>query len=169
MWPAALDRQRWDQVRAVLLNPERNTNVRKATRYLLTGLIHCGDCGAALFSRPRNNSRRYLCAGRRPGHQLGIIADPVDELVKEFVLGLLSTPSVREALLAQAGEGDDATLGRTIADLGAAQSRLQADPQLHHGLFGRPRRWHLAHPTRPSIRRHTGGANSRDHGGAKRG
>ena len=27
---------------------------RKATRYLLTGLILCGDCGAALLSRPRN-------------------------------------------------------------------------------------------------------------------
>jgi len=126
VWAAALDRQTWDQLRAVLLNPERNTNVRKATRYLLTGLIHCGDRGAALFSRPRNNRRRYLCAGRRPGHQLGIIADPVDELVKEFVLGLLTTPSVREALLAQAGAGDDGTIGRTLADLGGAQSRLQA-------------------------------------------
>ncbi|MDQ3896179.1 MAG: hypothetical protein M3326_02830, partial [Actinomycetota bacterium] len=46
VWPAALDRQTWDQVRAVLLNPERNTNVRKASRYLLTGLIHCGEFGA---------------------------------------------------------------------------------------------------------------------------
>ncbi|MDQ3641713.1 MAG: recombinase family protein [Actinomycetota bacterium] len=126
VWAAALDRQMWDQVRAVLLNPERNTNVRKATRYLLTGLIYCGGCGGALFSRPRNNTRRYLCAGRRPGHQLGIIADPVDELVKEFVLRLLTTPSVREALLAQAGAGDDGAMGRTLADLGAAQRRLQA-------------------------------------------
>jgi hypothetical protein len=59
-WTAALDRQTWDQVRAVLLIPDCNTNVRKATRYLLTGLIHCGSCGAAVFSRPRNNRRRYL-------------------------------------------------------------------------------------------------------------
>ena len=44
----------WDQVRAVLFNPERNTNVRKATRYLLTCLIHRGDCGAAMFSGPRD-------------------------------------------------------------------------------------------------------------------
>ena len=131
----------WDQVRAVLLNPERNTNARKATRYLLTGLIHCGGCGDALFSRPRNNTRRYLCAGRRPGHQLGIIADPVDHLVKEFVLGLLTTPSVREALLAQAGAGDDGTMGRTLADLGAAQSRLQAldDDFYVHGVLAEGR------------------------------
>lgn len=111
VWAAALDRQTWDQIRAVLLNPDRNTNVRKATRYLLTGLIHCGGCGAGLFSRPRNHTRRYLCAGRRPGHQLGILPDAVDELVRDFVLGLLTTPSVREALLARAGAGDDATMG----------------------------------------------------------
>jgi len=42
VWAAALDRQTWDQLRAVLLNPERNISVRRATRYLLTGLIHCG-------------------------------------------------------------------------------------------------------------------------------
>ena len=126
VWPAVLDRQTWDQLRAVLLNPERNTNVRKASRYLLTGLIHCGGCGAALFSRPRNKTRRYLCAGRRPGHQLGIIADPVDELVKEFVLRSLTLPSVREGLLAQASAGDEGTMGRALSNLGAAQSRLQA-------------------------------------------
>ena len=125
----------------MLLNPERNTNVRKASRYLLTGLIHCGDCGAALFSRPRNNTRRYLCAGRRAGHQLGIIADPVDDLVKELVLRLLTTPAVREALLAQAGAGDDGTRGRTLADLGAAQSRLQGlDDEFYvRGVLGERR------------------------------
>jgi hypothetical protein len=141
VWPAALDRQTWDQVRAVLLNPERNTNVRKASRYLLTGLIHCGDCGAALFSRPRNNTRRYLCAGRRPGHQLGIIADPVDDLVKELVLRLLTTPAVRETLLAQAGTGDEGALGRRLADLGAAQSRLQGlDDEFYvRGVLGEGR------------------------------
>jgi len=127
VWEGALDRQTWDQVRAVLLNPERKTNLGKATRYLLTGVIHCGNCGAAMFSRPRDDHRkRYLCAGRRRGHQLGILAEPVDDLVKERVLGLLTTPSVREALLAQAGAQDDGSMGRTLADLGTAQTRLQA-------------------------------------------
>ncbi|MDQ6784937.1 MAG: recombinase family protein, partial [Actinomycetota bacterium] len=125
-WGAALDRNAWDQVRAVLLNPERNTNAHKATRYLLTGLIHCGTCGAPMFSRPRDDhTRRYLCARRRPGHQLGIIAEPVDDLVKERVLELLTTPSVRQALVAQAGAADDGTMGAKLADLGAAQTRLQ--------------------------------------------
>jgi len=125
VWEGALDRQTWDQVRAVLLNPERNTNVTKATQYLLTGLIYCGTCGAAMFSRPRNDhTKRYLCAGRRRGHQLGILAEPVDEMAKERVLGLLTTPSVRE-MLAQGGPDDDRAMGCTLAALGASQRRLQ--------------------------------------------
>ena len=55
-----------------------------------------------------------------------IIADPLDELVKELVLRLLTTPSVRGELPAHPGAGDDGTMGRTLAALGAAQSRLQA-------------------------------------------
>ena len=110
VWAAALDRHTWDQVRAVLLNPARNTNVRKATRYLLTGLIHCGDV-VPPCSRGRPQRAAYLCAGRRPGHQLGIIAEPLD-LVKEFVLRLLTKPSVREALFAQLAQ---AMKGRWVA------------------------------------------------------
>jgi site-specific DNA recombinase len=125
-WEPALDRPTWDQVRAVLLNPERNTNAHRPTRYLLTGLIHCDVCGARLFSRPRDDhTKRYVCAGRRRGHQLSILAVPVDELVAVRVLDLLTTASVRDALLAQAGTIDDTSLAASLAELGAAQCRLQ--------------------------------------------
>ncbi len=135
IWEEALDRETWDQVRAVLLNPERNTNIGNATRYLLTGLIYCATCGAAMFARPRDDhTKRYLCAGRRRGHQLGILAEPVDEMVKGRVLGLLTTPSVREMLLAQAGAQDDRPMGRTLAALGASQARLQC---LDHDFYVR--------------------------------
>ena len=43
-----------------------------------------------------------------------------------MVLRLLTTPSVREALLAQAGAGHDGTMGRTLSDLGAAQAGCRA-------------------------------------------
>jgi len=126
VWKEAIDRPTWDQVRAVLLNPERNTNAHRPTRYLLTGLIDCGVCGARLFSRPRDDhTKRYLCAGRRRGHQLSILAVPVDELVASQVLNLLTTASVRDAMLAQADASDGTSLAATLAAFGAAQSRLQ--------------------------------------------
>ena len=126
VWEAALDRSTWERVRAVLLNPERSTHVRTPSKYLLTGLIHCGICGGAMFSRPRDShTKRYLCAGRRPGHQLAIVAPPVDELVAGSVLRLLATPSFREALLAGVEGIDEGSMGRTLSDLGAAQGRMQ--------------------------------------------
>ncbi len=101
VWLGALDRQTWDQVRAVLLNPDRATNVRAPTKYLLAGLIECGSCGARMFSRPKaDHTRRYLCARSRPGHQLAIVAQPLDDLVARRTLDLLTAPSFREAMSA---------------------------------------------------------------------
>ena len=112
-WQRAIDRQTWDHVRSVLLNPERLTLRNTPTKYLLTGLIFCGVCGGRMLSRPRDaHTKRYVCAGRRPRHQLGILAQPVDELVASRVLDLLSTPAFREALLTRSGRTDDQSLGR---------------------------------------------------------
>ena len=54
VWEEAIDRQTWDHVRSVLLNPERLTLRNTPTKYLLTGLIFCGVCRGPLLSRPRD-------------------------------------------------------------------------------------------------------------------
>ncbi|MCA1703679.1 MAG: hypothetical protein LC808_10640 [Actinobacteria bacterium] len=59
------------------------------------------------------------------GHQLAILAEPLDDLVGKRVLELLTTSGVREALVAQSGRRDNGSLGRALAELGSAQSRLQ--------------------------------------------
>ncbi len=90
------------------------------------GLIFCGVCDGRMFSRPRDDhTKRYVCAGRRAGHQLTIVAQPVDDLVARRVLELLTTPAFREAVLAQCAPADDGSLGRALAALGSAQSRMQ--------------------------------------------
>ena len=125
-WGQANDRQTWDHVRSVRLNPERLTLRNTPTKYLLSGLIYCEVCGGRMMSRPRDShTKRYVCAGRRPGHQLGILAQPVDDLVARRVLDLLSTPAFREVFLSRSGRTDDQSLGRALAELGSAQSRLQ--------------------------------------------
>ena len=110
----------------MLLNPERLTLRNTPTKYLLTGLIFCGVCGGRMLSRPRDpHTKRYVCAGRRPGHQLAILAQPVDDLVAERVLDLVTTPAFREALVRRSGRLDDRSLARALAVLGSAQTRLQ--------------------------------------------
>ncbi len=111
----------------MLLNPERNTNVRAPTKYLLTGLAHCETCESRMEARPRDDhTKRYVCAGKRPGHQLAIVAKQADELVAARVLELLTAPSFREALLAEAGEPEgEESLALMLAELASAQTRLQ--------------------------------------------
>ena len=142
IWEGAIDRQTWDHVRSVLLNPERLTLRNAPTKYLLTGLIYCGICGGRMLSRPRDDhTKRYVCAGRRAGHQPGILARPVDDLVVGRVLELLSTPAFGEALLAQSGRADDEVLGTALSELGSAQSRLQTldDDYYVRGVLAAPR------------------------------
>lgn len=139
VWEEAIDRKTWNHVRFVLLNPERLTTAGTPTRYLLTGLIFCGVCGGRMLSRPRDDhTKRYVCAGRRPGHQLAILAQPVDDLVAARVLALLTTPAFREVLLAQTGRIEHRALGRALAGLGAAQTRVQTldDDYYVRGVLG---------------------------------
>ncbi len=126
VWEGAIDRQTWDHVRSVLLNPERLTLRNTPTKYLLTGLIFCGVCRERLSARPRDaHTKQYVCAGRRPGHHLAILAKPVDDLVAERVLEMLSNHDFREALVHRTGPHDDGSLARALAEVGSAQSRLQ--------------------------------------------
>lgn len=123
VWEGPIDRKTWDHVRSVLLNPERLTTVGIPTRYLLTGLIFCGVCGGRMQARWRDaRTKRYVCAGHRPGHQLAILAQPVDDLVAERALELRTNPEIREALVAQSGRRDKGSLGRALAEVGSAQS-----------------------------------------------
>ncbi len=57
------------------------------------------------------------------------------------VLELLSTPAFRGALLAHCGRGDGEALGKALADLGYAQSRLQTldDDYYVRGVLAAPR------------------------------
>jgi hypothetical protein len=128
VWEGALERWTWEQLRAVLLNPERSTNMRAPTKRLLTGLIRCGVCGAAMQSRPRDDhTKRYVCAGRRPGHQLAIVADAADDVVAERILELLSTPSARAAIVGIGSPTHDSgDIAAELSALAEAQTRLRA-------------------------------------------
>ncbi len=128
VWAGAIDRPTWEQLRAVLLNPERTTSFRAPTKRLLTGLIRCGVCDASMQARPRDDhTKRYVCAGRRPGHQLAIVADAAEAVVAERVLTLLSVPEVRLTLgSGGGGAASEADLGRALADLGSAQARIHS-------------------------------------------
>lgn len=116
---------KWDQVRALLLKPGRNTNVRTPTKYLLTGLIHCGTCRTGWRLGHATSHKSLRVRHRR---------QPIGERVAEGVLEVLTAESIRDALLDEAGATGGRSLRNTLADLAAAQTALQG---LDHDFYVR--------------------------------
>ena len=82
---AIIDRELWDAVQLELQRRSRRGTPGTDNRYLFSGKIRCGECGAAFVSRPRVRKdgticRRWSCrtaaaeGSRRPdrsGHEIG--------------------------------------------------------------------------------------------------
>lgn len=126
-WPAIIDAETLDRVRAVLRDPGRRTTASNARSYLLSGFLTCGVCGHRMVARPReDHTRRYVCA-KGPMYQgcgLAIVAEPVEQLISEAILLRLDSPAfeiaLREAGEANGGHDDAATLRddeRALEDL----------------------------------------------------
>lgn len=100
-----IDPQVFDRLRALFAS--RSTGAPVGVRYLGTGILRCGLCGAKLSARPSGGSaypdgaqrRMYFCNGQRKGCGK-VYADQrgVDREIKAFTIARLSDPRVAEAM-----------------------------------------------------------------------
>jgi len=125
-WEPIITPEETARLRSMLSDPARLVR-RTPRRYLLTGLLHCGLCGATLVPRPKAQAgRRYVCA-KGPGFsgcgRIVTLADPVEELITEAVLYRLDTPALAAAL-----DAEDAADERAAAvALGLQADQAQLD------------------------------------------
>ena len=102
-WPAVFDEVTHRRLVALLSDPARRRNGGGRARYLLSGgLLRCELCRHPMTSRPRaDGARRYICR-RGPGlpgcGKVGILAEPLEDLIREDVLNLLADGGVEHAL-----------------------------------------------------------------------
>jgi DNA invertase Pin-like site-specific DNA recombinase len=131
-WPAVLDRDTWEQLRA-LFDGRRRLVGRPRTFLLVGGPARCGApgadtigdvegiCGRPLVSGRRgddkSNARRYLCPPTTGGGCGGvtIVKDALEDLVRDAVISGLAGPGLARALAATATDAD-AELGRGLAE-----------------------------------------------------
>jgi DNA invertase Pin-like site-specific DNA recombinase len=111
VWEGILDRATHERLRSLLQDPGRLMNGGSNRRkYLLTGILHCGLCGARLVARPRSADRpAYVCATGPNFSGCGKIrslAKPLEQLVAEAVFAALDSRTFAAALRA-AGRNDD--------------------------------------------------------------
>ncbi len=127
-WPAIIDRATHERLRALLDAPGRYVSSTKRSYLLSGGLARCGLCGVALNGRPVSAKLRCYVCNKGPGfHGCGkirVVAAPLEELVREWVIERYASPGFRQALSAAESEDDAAGDYRRLADLEAAADSL---------------------------------------------
>jgi DNA invertase Pin-like site-specific DNA recombinase len=125
VWPAIITPEETTQIRARLAEPERRTN-KAVRRYVLAGILICGQCGEKLVARPRaGGERRYACA-TGPGFsgcgKTFVTAEPVEAFVTEAVLHRVDAPEVAAAVEQRPANPD---LQRWYEQLDADKQQLE--------------------------------------------
>lgn len=123
VWEAIISAEDGERLRRLLLDPARRTN-RTARRYLLSGMLRCGVCGATLNSTPKGGRRRYGCT-MQPGvkgcGRVFIYADILEEFIVAAVLHRLDSPD----LLTTNTPSDDERQRELTEILDTADARLK--------------------------------------------
>lgn len=92
-WPAILDRQTFDRLSTLLNDPKRRNNVG-ATRKLLSGIVHCAECGSPMGHRGHRAGPRYVCRGTGEDlsacGKISIQADIADDYVRDAVVAAVA-------------------------------------------------------------------------------
>jgi site-specific DNA recombinase len=134
-WPAIIDVDTLAELRATLWDPARTRNGGVVARkYLLAGMIYCSLCGSRAHARPRADKvRRYTCISGPNFNgcgKVGIVAEPMEELVVLHGLTRVSLGDFSAALHEAAGEAEGA---RALAgQLRAYEDRLTGLETAHY-------------------------------------
>ncbi len=103
--PAVLTADEHARLVAHLDDPARRTQTGTTRKYLLSGMVLCGCCGAPMFASPMGRKGTYYLVYKCRTPHLARRLDRVDEVVEAAVVARLSQPDAADLLVA---EGEDA-------------------------------------------------------------
>ena len=134
-WKPVLSRKLYDDVCAVLLDPDRRTNTSNTRRHFLVGIVRCGACGTPMAYKGTGAGPRYACRGRA-GYQactkVSIDIEKTDEIVRAAIEETFGNADLRAAYV-------DSDPGAVVASLEDELEKLAADygRGIDHGGIGR--------------------------------
>lgn len=124
-WPPILSETVWRRLQAAIERP----TPAGPRRYLLSGMLRCGKCGAVLYGQPKGRPQApyYNCPPPRWGgcNGIGVKAELVEAEVVERALYRLGGADLDALLAGQSDDGDE--LLATLRDDEAALEQLAKD------------------------------------------
>jgi site-specific DNA recombinase len=126
-WKAILTRRQSERIRALFADPDRRTGDGTRRRYLLTGLVHCGRCGARMMSRGNGHTRTYICPwlpGQVGCGRVSINVEDLEGLFLDRLYQRLDSDELPATL--QRGHLSDAKWRKAQSAMTAAESRLRS-------------------------------------------
>lgn len=99
-WPAIIDEETWQAVRSILTDPARigNTPPDRTRRYLLGGLMTCGECGKKL-SVGGNTARKLYSCKNMGCYKVGRSLPVLDKIITDVVKGRLARPDAADLFI----------------------------------------------------------------------
>lgn len=120
--PTIVSPELWEQVRAILLDPARRMTRGRPVKSLLSGIAHCGKCGAPMRASAKQGRRRTYRCNANYCTSRDMVA--VDEYVTEAVLARLE--SSRDVIEAANSERSPEPPTEAMAEAGRLRSRLDS-------------------------------------------
>jgi len=127
VWPAIIDRETWEQVRAILTDPSRRRPPASLS-YPLRGILRCAECGSMLVSLPKKDrtgiSRsNYGCRKESGGcGHVRVSGKAIEGYVFRIMLPLADSPTARDIIRAE-GARDSDEVRRIVAENAADEQR----------------------------------------------
>ncbi len=152
-WEPILDWDTWQQVRAVLTDPRRNSRTlgQQGTHYPLTGLVYCGRCDHLMYSSIVKYGLTYWCPDMGGCGHMRIRGGDLERLLHELIVARqddhptqVETDPVLTALRMQSNQLQDDHYDRLID----RQDFLRQGDRLRQKLADRRREITGAYPGR---------------------
>ncbi|MBP1325084.1 DNA invertase Pin-like site-specific DNA recombinase [Leucobacter exalbidus] len=148
IWPTLIDRDSWHKLQAVMAGRSKLKGNHWETKYLLTGIAVCGECGNNTRTGKQNAGRRqydkvtgeklplatykiYTCLGTpgKKGFHVAMRLEFLDELVTEVVLARIKRPDFL-AQIGQADQGVDTVRAELLQEIEGHRKWLEEVHQL---------------------------------------
>jgi len=130
-WTPVFDRATWERLCLALESRPGAGNRRYGARtYPLVGFLFCSKCGGKLRSLQKQAGKRAYSCRKGPGlggcGSLVTLAQPVEDEVRQYVIGKLCDPRYRKSLarLAESAEDENESLVDRLADAEAQRDLL---------------------------------------------